>query len=141
MNPPPREVGIPGVGTLAWRVQAPASARLYDPEYVVTRGESRSEHPECYLLFSRVRSDVDRTVSVLTAAGQVPAMYLNGQRVGKGRLDLRAGTNEFLAVSYSGTNTYSAWHGGAWLRLVDPVTGQRVKGVEFVSEPTLNIQH
>ena len=126
-----RTVPLPGGGPGKWIVKDAAATALLDPEYICTRGESRADHPEYYLLLTRIMVDKAETLTAFSGEGRIPALYLNGRRVVRDTLDLRAGGNDLLLVYYSGKDKFSARHHGAFFRLLDPTTGARATAVKY----------
>jgi hypothetical protein len=126
-----RTVTVAGGEPGKWTVKDKAVTELLDPEIICTRGESHADHPEYYLLLTRIVVDKAEKLTVLPVAGQFRAMYLNGRRVVGDTLDLHAGGNDLLLVYYSGKDKFSARHYGPFFRLLDPATGARATDVTY----------
>jgi peptidoglycan/xylan/chitin deacetylase (PgdA/CDA1 family) len=126
-----RTVTVAGSEPGKWIVKDKAATELLDPEYICTRGESHADHPEYYLLLTRIVADKAEKLTAISGEGQIPAMYLNGRRVLGNMLDLHPGGNDLLLVYYSGKDKFSARHYGPFFRLIDPSTGARATGLKY----------
>jgi hypothetical protein len=126
-----RTVKLAAGDPVKWIVKDQAVTELLDPEYICTRGETKAEHPEYYLLQTQIVVDKAEKLKPFSGEGRIPALYLNGRRVVRDTLDLRAGGNDLLLVYYSGKDKFSARHHGAFFRLLDPATGARATGVKY----------
>jgi len=124
---------LPSGRSHAWARPAGRRVEWVGPETACTVGDSKSpdDQPYHYLLLTSVDSDGARQARVVGLSNAFPVMYLNGKEVSGDVLELRKGANDLLLLYTSGGDNYSPRHFGAFLRLVDPKTGDRLKGIAY----------
>ncbi|MFO1476386.1 MAG: polysaccharide deacetylase family protein [Verrucomicrobiota bacterium] len=128
-----RTVSIDGA-SLRWTARDKSVVQWLDPEYICTRGETHADQPECHLLLTRLLADRPMRLRCQIDEQQVRAIYLNGRRVENLELNLQAGSNDLLLLSWSGPDKFSARHCGAFLRVTHPATLARAEGIRYDRE-------
>jgi hypothetical protein len=120
----------------AWERATSPRADWLGPEIIYTAGDAKSpnDKPYHYLLLTSVYSDAPRKARFMGQSNAFPAVYLNGKEVSGDLLELRKGANDLLLLYSSGGDNFSPRHYGAFLRLVDPKSGKRLKRVAYRPE-------
>jgi hypothetical protein len=130
--------GIPG-GGLEWHKIGKDKTSVLDPEIIYTRGQALCDHPEYYLLFTRLVSDRNQKLNYRAEDEQIIAVFLNGKRLSDKEIALKKGGNELLLVSFSGTGpspkygsgNFSPKNYGAFFRLEEPNSGRRAISIRY----------
>ena len=120
----------------AWERTTGPRADWVGPEIVMTVGDAKSpnDNPYHYLLLTSLNSDKARQARLVGQSNAFPAVYLNGKLISGDLLDLRKGDNDLLLLYSSGGENFSPRHYGAFLRLTDPKSGDRLKGIAYRPE-------
>ena len=120
---------------LTWTRVDPARSASLDVEVIYTTGSWRPRGPNAgvYLLRSTVKSPDAREVAVHYPGHAVPAVFVNGERVEKPTVPLRAGGNRLLLACRC-RDGFSPANAGVFLRLTRPKGRDRLTDLEFVPE-------
>jgi hypothetical protein len=120
----------------AWERATGPRADWIGPEIIMTAGDAKSpnDKPYHYLLLTSLDTDKARQARLVGQSNGFPAVYLNGKEISGDMLDLRKGGNDLLLLYSSGGDNFSPRHYGAFLRLTDPQSGDRLKGIAYRPE-------
>jgi len=119
--------------SLCFRTTEDKVADALSVEVIPVRGcwNNHGLDPCVYLLASTVSSPVARKVRFARNAQTVPAIWMNGERVGDAA-ELMEGQNELLLAYLPPVKArFSPEHAGPMFRIAEPSTGQRLTDIAY----------
>lgn len=127
--------GLPGPDgeALRWRAN-PALGNIpqefLSPEVVRTLGDFYQADAPPFLLHSVVECDAAQPFRLHGTPGDIAFLIVNGRVLADLTGELRPGANQMI-VGYAPRTGGGGRHAAAWIRLVDPETGRRLRSIRY----------
>ncbi len=127
---------IEGARAYSWFKGGDGESDIVGAEMIMTRASDREPEsgPYQFLLLSVVEAKQARVAKMLTQSQAIVAAWLNGEKLKGDVLELKKGDNELMLLFHSGSDAFAPRHFGAFLRLVDPKSEERLTDISYRPE-------
>ena len=130
----PNEWSLADGEQISWRENSRdgyVTHQWLNPEYVRTMGTWDHVSPT-YVLRSKVHSSMDRPARIVTSHEELRTVMVNGQKIESDQFELKSGDNELIIVYPGSTmSTETPRLSACFVRLFDPVTGDRLRDIRY----------